>query len=88
MDPVVQKVDSGIHWTKLYPVDSAICFSNAYPLYIVIYPMDSAIQRLNNQGLERTSKLVNWLHDRHAQHAKLDEEKPGMNHQPGERSGS
>ena len=50
--------------------------------------------------LERTSKSVTpgmlirarhakpkWLHDRHARHAKPDEQKLGMNHQPGERSG-
>ena len=30
----------------------------------------------------------NWLHDRHARHAKPDEQKLGMKHQPGERSGS
>ena len=30
--PVVQKVDSAIHWINLYPVDSAIIgFSNVYP---------------------------------------------------------
>ena len=32
--PVVQKVDSAIHWINLYPVDSAIFigFPNTYPL--------------------------------------------------------
>ena len=32
-DPVVQKVDSTIHWIKyLYPLDSAIGFPNTYPV--------------------------------------------------------
>ena len=30
--PVVQKVDSAIHWISLYPVDSAIGFPNTYLL--------------------------------------------------------
>ena len=30
--PVVQKVDSTIHWINLYPLDSAIGFPNTYPL--------------------------------------------------------
>ena len=30
--PVVQQVDSAIHWTNLYPVDNAIDFPNIYPL--------------------------------------------------------
>ena len=30
--PVVQKLDSAIHWINLYPVDSAIGFPNTYPL--------------------------------------------------------
>ena len=30
--PVVQKVDSAIHWINLYPVDSSIGFPNIYPL--------------------------------------------------------
>ena len=30
--PVVQKVDSTIHWINLYPLDSAIGFPNAYPV--------------------------------------------------------
>ena len=28
--PVVQKVDTAIHWTNLYPVDSTIGFPNTY----------------------------------------------------------
>ena len=49
--PVVQKVDSAIHRINLYPVDSANGFPNTYPLDSD-YPVDSAIQRLNNRGLE------------------------------------
>ena len=30
--PVVQKVDSSIHWINHYPVDNAIIFPNTYPL--------------------------------------------------------
>ena len=47
--PVVQKVEGTIRWIKLYPVDNAIGFPNTYPL--VINPVDSAIQLLNNWGL-------------------------------------
>ena len=41
--PVVQKVDTAIHWINLYPVDSTIGFPNTYPL-------DSDIQRFSNPG--------------------------------------
>ena len=47
--PVVQKVYNTIYRINHYPVDSAIGFPNTYPL---IYPVDSAIQRLNNLGLD------------------------------------
>ena len=30
--PVVQKVDSTIHWINHYPVDNAISSRNTYPL--------------------------------------------------------
>ena len=30
--PVVQKVDSAIHWINHYPLDSVIGFLNTYPL--------------------------------------------------------
>ena len=30
---VVRKVDNAIHWINHYPVDSTVCFVNAYPLY-------------------------------------------------------
>ena len=30
--PVVQKVDSAIHWISYYPMDSAIGFRTTYPL--------------------------------------------------------
>ena len=30
--PVVQKVDSAIHWLNLYPLDNAIGFPNTYSL--------------------------------------------------------
>ena len=40
---VVQTLDSAIHRINHYPGDSVIDFRNTYPL-------DSAIQRLNNTG--------------------------------------
>ena len=47
--PIVRKVDNAIHRTKIYPLDNAIGFANTY-LLDSDYPVDSAIQRLNNQG--------------------------------------
>ena len=45
--PVVQKMDNCIHSTNLYPVDSAIDYL-ILTYWIVIYPSDSASQRLRN----------------------------------------
>ena len=39
--PVVQRLDSTIHWINLYPANSVICFANTYPL-------DRGIHLLNN----------------------------------------
>ena len=39
--PVVQKLDNAVHWINLYTVDTT-------------YPLDSALQRLNNRGLDVT----------------------------------
>ena len=44
--PVVQTLDSAIHWIKIYLVDNAIGFPNTYPLDSDLSG-DSAIQRLN-----------------------------------------
>lgn len=44
---VVQSFDSAITQIKIYSVDNAIGFPNNYALDLVIYPADSAIQRLN-----------------------------------------
>ena len=41
--PVVQTLDSAIQWIRITEINYAIP-------WIVIYPVDSAIQRLNNQG--------------------------------------
>ena len=47
--PVVQKADSAIHWINLCPVDNVIALCNHLSRrWIVIFPLDSAIQRLNN----------------------------------------
>ena len=44
------RVDNAFHLINPSPVVNAIDFPNTYPLDIVIYPLDSAIQRLNNRG--------------------------------------
>ena len=49
--PVVQTLDSGIHRIKIYPLGGALWVSLILIHWIVIYPMDTAIQRLNNRGL-------------------------------------
>ena len=47
--PVVQKVDSTIHWVNRYPVVSAFGFNSLISIHkMVIYPMDGTIQLLNN----------------------------------------
>ena len=48
--PVVWKVDNAIHRINHYPLDRAIDFPKKSPLDIVIYPVDRAIQLLNNWG--------------------------------------
>ena len=47
--PVVQKVDSAIRWINLYPGITQLV-SLILIHWIVIYPVDSAIQRLNNRA--------------------------------------
>ena len=54
---VVQTLDSAIDRIKIYPVDNAMV-SLILIRWIVIYPVDSAIQRLNNQGQFFTVKAV------------------------------
>ena len=49
--PVVQNVDKAIRWLNLYVVDNAISFPITLIHWIVIYPVNSAIHRLNNQSL-------------------------------------
>ena len=49
--PVVQNVDKAIRWLNLYVVDNAISFPITLIHWIVIYPVDSAIHRLNNQSM-------------------------------------
>ena len=52
--PVLQKVDSAIHWINHYPLDSAIGFPNTYSMdsdLSTLYLMDNAIHLLNNRGL-------------------------------------
>ena len=52
MAPVVQKLDNAIHWI-------AQLVSVTLNRWIVIYPVDSAIQRLNNWSL--AIYLINFL---------------------------
>ena len=47
---VVQTLDSAIHRIKIYPMNSAIMVSLILIRWIVIYSVNSAIQRLNNRG--------------------------------------
>ena len=47
--PVVQKVDSATRWINLYQWITQLV-SQILIRLIVIYPVDSAIQRLNNRG--------------------------------------
>ena len=47
--PVVQKVDSAIHWINHFPVDNAISFVILIH-WIAMYPADSAIQILNSRS--------------------------------------
>ena len=44
--PVVQTLDSAIHWINLYPVDRAIDFLILIR-WIVIYPVDNTTYRIN-----------------------------------------
>ena len=46
--PVVQTLGSAILWINHYPVVSVILISVILTHWIVIYPVDSAIQCLNN----------------------------------------
>ena len=52
--PVVQKVDSAIHWINHYAVDNAIIDLPT------TYQLDSAIQLLNNKGHYWIRVLNNW----------------------------
>ena len=58
--PVVQKVhDNAIHLINFYPVDSAILVSLILIYWIVIYPVDSALQHLNNRDQVFLNKVWN-----------------------------
>ena len=59
--PVIQKMDNPIQSINLYPVDSAIAYL-ILSYWIVIYLLDSAIQRLYNRRLYFTAYII-WLLD-------------------------
>ena len=61
MAPVVQKMDNPIQSINLYPVDSAIAYL-ILTYWIVIYLLDSAIQRLYNWRLYIIAFII-WLPD-------------------------
>ena len=51
-DPVVKKADSTIHWIEIISIQWIVQLVSLILIHwIVIYPLDSAIQLLNNQGL-------------------------------------
>ena len=52
--PVVEKVDNVINWINLYLLNTLLV-SLVLTRWIVIYPWDSAVRRLNNRGLNRPS---------------------------------
>ena len=47
---VIQKVDNAIHCINHYPADNAVGIFNTYPHWVVIYPVDCAIEHLINRG--------------------------------------
>ena len=49
--PVVRRVDSAINWINCYPLGIAQLVLVILILWIAIYPVDSAIQLLNNREL-------------------------------------
>ena len=51
--PVVQTLESAIHGINHYPLDSAILVSLILFHWILIYPLHSAIQRLNRHQNSR-----------------------------------
>ena len=55
--PVVRRVDSAIHWINLYPLKITRLVLLVFMRWIVIYPVDSIIHLLNNQGQCRKLKL-------------------------------
>ena len=48
--PVVQTLDSAIHWKNHYPLDNSIGFARVYPLDSDLSGGCRAIHRLNNWG--------------------------------------
>ena len=47
---VIQKVDNAIHCINHYSRDNAVAVHNTYPHWIVVYPVDSAIEQIINRG--------------------------------------
>ena len=55
---VVRNVDNAIQRINRYQADNVVCFVNTYIYWIVIYPVDSVIQPLNNRGQETTEDVL------------------------------
>ena len=69
---VVQKMNGAIHRISLYPGDSAIGFSNAYPV-------NSTIQLLNKWALDSVSRLMylpTYTHDACVPHLQIENVDP------------
>ena len=47
---VIQKVDNAVHCLSHYPADNAVGIHNPYSHWIVIYPVDCAIEHFINRG--------------------------------------
>ena len=62
LTPVVKEVDNTIHRINHYPLDSALFVSLILMRWIVIYPVNTAIQLLNNWGLKYTSSSKTQEH--------------------------
>ena len=71
---VVQKVDNAVHRINHYPVDSVVCVVKVYPL-IMIYPVDSVIQPLNNWGQVFRIRNINMERDENSRESSEDLER-------------
>ena len=57
--PVLQRLDNAIHRINRYPADHSVNKTNRAIRWIVIYPVDSVIQPLDNWGQE--FYILTWI---------------------------